>query len=95
MANNLTSYKVLCSGVNILNKKREREMDIEMMNKKESDHVCELMNKIVVAIEGTNCTYKDVMRAIDCVKNNYESKGRDLLNDIDIQKVAAFGALLK
>ena len=54
-----------------------------------------LVDRIFEVIElDTICTYKDVMCALDYIKNNYEKKGNDLLNSVNIQEVAKYGGLL-
>ena len=54
-----------------------------------------LVDRIFEVIElDTICTYKDVMCALDYIKNNYEKKGNDLLNNVNIQEVAKYGGLL-
>ena len=62
-------------------------------NKEETQRICVLAEKIAVAIEGTDCTYGDVISALDMVKGSYEEKGRGLLDDWCIQKVATCGEL--
>ncbi len=70
-------------------------MDYERTSKETIQRVNRIVNKIVMAIENEpECTYEDAMHALECVKSNYQKKGNDLLNDINIQKVAEFGGLL-
>ena len=64
------------------------------MNGARTEHVCRLIDKIVVGIEETDCTYQEAMLALDSIKENYTKKGSDLLNSVSIQKIAAFGGLL-
>ena len=52
------------------------------------------MNNILLTIEKNECTYGEVICALDAVKANYEGKGNDLLNDTSIQKVASFKGLI-
>lgn len=54
----------------------------------------DLMNSILLAIEKSDCTYGEVICALDVVKENYEKKGNDLLDDTSIQKVASYKCLL-
>lgn len=67
----------------------------EKMSPEEAKRVMRLVNKILRAIDSEeNYTYQDVMRAMNLVGNFYEKKGHDLLNNISIQEVGKFGALL-
>lgn len=55
-----------------------------------------LANRIFEVIElGVDCTYEDVIHTLDCIKNNYEKKGNDLLNSVNIREVAKYGGLLE
>lgn len=45
-------------------------------------------------IEQKDCTYGEVMCALDAIRKNYEKKGCDLLESTSIQKIAEFGGLL-
>lgn len=56
--------------------------------------VRDLMNNLLIAIEKSDCTYREVICALDVVKENYEKKGNDLLDDTSIQKVASYNCLL-
>nr|DAG76368.1 MAG TPA: hypothetical protein [Caudoviricetes sp.] len=57
--------------------------------------VMKLVNKILVVIEEDTYSYQDVMDALDSIKENYEKKSHDFLNNVSIQEVASFGSLLK
>lgn len=71
-------------------------MNYERTSKEIIQRVNRIVNKIVVAIESeSECTYEDAMHALECVKSNYQKKGSDLLNGVNIQKVAEFGGLLR
>lgn len=63
--------------------------------KEEADRFGKLASKIMVAIEETGCTYKEAMQVIDAVKQNYENKARDFLNDQRINEIAWHKALLE
>lgn len=56
--------------------------------------VRDLMNNLLLAIEKSGCTYREVICVLDVVKENYEKKGNDLLDDTSIQKVASYNGLL-
>lgn len=56
--------------------------------------VRDLMNNLLIAIEKSDCTYREVICVLDVVKENYEKKGNDLLDDTSIQKVASYNGLL-
>ncbi len=71
-----------------------KERGLERMRPEEVAHMTELIDKIVVLIEETGYSYQAVMRALEAIKSNYEKKGHDLLNSINIQKVAEFNGLL-
>lgn len=71
-------------------------MDYERTSKETIQRVSRIVNKIVMAIENEpECTYEDAMYTLDCVKSNYQKKGSNLLNSVNIQKVAEFGGLLR
>ena len=63
-------------------------------DKNKAIRVQNLMNNILLTIEKNECTYGEVICALDAVKANYEGKGNDLLNDTSIQKVASFKGLI-
>ena len=72
-----------------------KNIDYERTSKETIQRINRMISKIVEAIENEpECTYEDAMHVLECVKNNYEKKGSDLLNSVDIQKVAEFGGLL-
>lgn len=72
-----------------------RETELEKMSHEEAVKMATLTNKIFAVIEAeTDYTFKDVMRALDLIKKNYEEKGSDLLNSVSIKEVAKFGGLL-
>lgn len=54
----------------------------------------DLMNNLLLVIEKSDCTYREVICVLDVVKENYEKKGNDLLDDTSIQKVASYNGLL-
>lgn len=64
-------------------------------DKNKAIRVQNLMNNILLAIEKNDCTYGEVICALDAVKANYEEKGNDLLNDTSIQKVVSYKGLLR
>lgn len=68
---------------------------INRSSKEEIHQVMKLADKILVVIEEDAYSYRDVIDALDSIKENYEKKGRDLLNHASIQEVASFGSLLK
>lgn len=72
-----------------------RKIDYEKTSKETIQRMNRMISKIVEAIENEpECTYEDAMHVLECVKNNYQKKGSDLLNSVDIQKVAEFRGLL-
>lgn len=64
-------------------------------DKNKAIRVRNLMNSILLAIEKDACTYGEVVYALEAVKENYEKKGNDLLNDTSIQKVASYNGLIE
>lgn len=64
-------------------------------DKKQAIRVRDLMDSILLAIEKNDCTYGEVIYALDAVKANYAERGNDLLNDTSIQKVASYKGLLR
>ncbi len=62
--------------------------------KEESERFGRLVGKIAVVIEESGYTYREVLRAMDALRRNYEKKGNDLLNNLSIQEVAKYGGLL-
>ncbi|MDM8295065.1 hypothetical protein QUW58_07690 [Enterocloster aldenensis] len=68
---------------------------IERSSEEEMHRVMKLVNKILVVIEEDTYSYQDVMDALDSIKENYEKKSHDFLNNVSIQEVASFGSLLK
>lgn len=68
---------------------------INRSSKEEIQQVMKLVDKILVVIEEDTYSYQDVMDALDSIKENYEKKGRDLMNHASIQEVASFGSSLK
>ena len=66
------------------------DQSIKGYTKDEAKLIC----KIAVAIEEEGCTYKEAIYALGELEKYYERKGRNLLDSISIQKVAAFGGLL-
>lgn len=68
---------------------------IERSSEEEMHRVMKLVNKILVVIEEDTYSYQDVMDALDSIKENYEKRSHDFLNNVSIQEVASFGSLLK
>lgn len=64
---------------------------INRSSKEEMQQVLKLVDKILVVIEEDTYSYQNVMDALDAIKENYEKKGRDLLDHASIQEVARFG----
>ena len=62
--------------------------------KEEAENFGRLGGKIAVVIEESGCTYQEALRAMNVLKRNYEKKGNDLLNNVNIQEVAKYGGLL-
>lgn len=70
-------------------------MDYERTTKETIQRINRMINGVVLVIENEpECTYEDAMHVLECVKSNYQKKGGDLLNSVNIQKVAEFGGLL-
>ncbi|WP_455649086.1 hypothetical protein [Enterocloster citroniae] len=67
---------------------------INRSSKEEMQQVMKLADRILVVIEEDPYSYQDVMDALDSIKENYEKKGRDLLDHVSIQEVARFEGLL-
>lgn len=49
-----------------------------------------LLSDIACVIESGEYTYKEVMQVLDRLRNHYGKQGRNLLDSVSIQKVAAF-----
>lgn len=65
------------------------------MSRNHTEQTTNLMKKIIVDIEvETDCTYQDVICALDMLKEYYEKKGNDLLNSVSIKEVVKAGVLL-
>ena len=62
--------------------------------KEEAENFGRLVGKIAVVIEESGCTYQEALRAMNVLKRNYDKKGNDLLNNVNIQEVAKYGGLL-
>ena len=80
----------------VVHMKQEMKMEeLEKVSPEETKRTMNLADRIFSVIElNTDCTYKDVMRALDYIKCNYEKKGSDLLNSVSIREVAKHGGLL-
>lgn len=76
-----------------MRKERERNM-IWRSSEEEMHRVMGLVKEILCVIEKDKYNYRDVMDALDSIKENYEKKGCDLLNNVSIQEVASFERLL-
>lgn len=62
--------------------------------KEEAEKFGKLAGEIAVVIEESGCTYQEALRVMNALKRNYEKKGNDLLNNVNIQEVAKYGGLL-
>lgn len=73
-----------------------KDVIYRMTNRKTAERTCRMCDGIAAVIEKEpDCTYEDVMYVLDSMKNNYLTKGNNLLNSTSIQKVAEFGGLLE
>ncbi|MFR3659241.1 MAG: hypothetical protein ACLTWK_13355 [Eisenbergiella sp.] len=70
------------------------EKEFKTADRNKALRVRNLMNNLLLAIEKSDCTYREVICVLDVVKENYEKKGNDLLDDMSIQKVASYNGLL-
>lgn len=70
------------------------EKEFKTADRNKALRVRNLMNNLLLAIEKSDCTYREVICVLDVVKENYEKKGSDLLDDTSIQKVASYNGLL-
>lgn len=81
--------------------KEQQEVEVRKIDtmewfetKEEAENFGRLVGKIAVVIEESGCTYQEALRAMNVLKRNYEKKGNDLLNNVNIQEVAKYGGLL-
>ena len=60
------------------------------VTKEESENFGRSAGRIAVIIEKSGCTYQEGLRVMDAIKGNYEKKGNDLLNYVNIQEVVKY-----